>query len=315
MTTLILEQSDYSPRALEIYGRLGPLWMGEPPQGMTSSVSLLVVRLAHKLDYQFLSKYPKLIAIASPTTGLSHIDCNVCREKGIRVFSLQDCREAIENVTSTSELALGLMIALLRRIPQAHYDVTIHGRWDRDRFRSRQLAGLTLGIIGLGRIGGHVARYARAMGMQVIASDPYQSETRFADLAVQRRNLVSLLEEADIISLHTSLQEDTYNLLGAQEISLMCSGALLINTARGALLDETAVVSAVRNGKLGGVAVDVLADEQSSIPWNESPLVSAAQEGYNIILTPHIGGCTSDAMHITEESLAEVVANALEGLI
>lgn len=313
MHTLVLEPNGYSPYALELYRKLGPVWLGKPPAGKEAFVTLLIIRLAHRLDDTFLSNFPALVAIASPTTGLTHIDLDVCRKKAIRVFSLADCRETIDKVTSTSELTIGLIIALLRHIPQAHHDITVYGRWDRDRFRSRQLSNLTLGIIGLGRIGGHMAHYARSLGMRVLASDPYQPTSRFSDLGVEQIDLVSLLRESDIVTLHANLRGDNFNLIGAAEIAYMRSGALLINTARGALLDESAVASALGTGQLGGVAVDVLANEHSEASWADSLLVSAGRAGYNVILTPHIGGCTTDAMHITEDRLAEVIVRALEG--
>jgi len=315
MTTLILEPYGYSPRAIEAYGTLGPVWLSEPPKGMDEKVALLVVRLANFIDEHFLSKYTNLTAIVSPTTGLNHIDRNTCKKRGVRIFSLANCRDAIEEVTSTSELTLGLMISLLRHIPQAHHDVTVHGEWNRDCYRSRQLSRLTLGIVGLGRIGGHMARYAHALGMHVIAFDPYKPSERFSDLQVEQKDFLSLMEESDIVSIHASLHEGTEKLIDAQAISYMREGALIINTARGSVLDESAVAEAVCSGRLGGVAVDVLASEHSGLSPFESPLIMAARNGYNVIVTPHIGGCTSDAMQITEEILAEVVVREYKGVL
>jgi D-3-phosphoglycerate dehydrogenase len=310
MSVLILEPDGYSPRALEIHSRLGAVWLRAAPPGQEERVSLLVVRLGQRLVADFLSRYPSLTAIATPTTGLTHIDLSLCRKQGIRVFSLADCRQAIERVTSTSELTIGLIIALLRRIPQAHADV-ISGHWNRDRFRSRQMSRLVLGIVGLGRIGGHVAGYAKALGMRVIACDPYQPPSRFADMGAEARDLNALVGEADIISIHANLREDNVRLISRSVLALMRDGALLINTARGALLDEDEAASALRSGRLSGLAVDVLADEHGDTSWSDSPLIAAARDGLNVIITPHIGGCTSDAMHITEECLADTVVHAL----
>jgi len=307
MSVLIVEPAGYSTHALDLYNKLGRVWLGDIPSENEEQVRLLVVRLAYVLDEDFLSKYPNLIAISTPTTGLTHVDLDICRQRNIRIFSLAECRQAIEEVTSTSELTIGLMLSLLRRIPMAHYDVIHQNRWDRDRFRSRQLSRLTLGIIGLGRIGGHVAKYAKALGMRVLAYDPYQGVSRFIDHNVEQCELASLLKESDIVSIHANLHEDNFNMIAKAEIDLLKKGALLINTARGALLDEAATTAALCDGALGGVAIDVLSDEHTEASCLGSPLVSAAKDGNNIIITPHIGGCTSDAMHITEERLAEVV--------
>ena len=163
MAVLIIEPKDYSKRAVCEYQRLGTVWFGEAPAGCMDLVKVLVVRLGRSLDKACLGGYPSLRAIVTPTTGLTHIELAACEDRGIRIFSLADCRDAIDQLTSTSELTLGLIISLLRRIPMAHHGVLHEGCWDRDRYRSRQLSNLTLGIIGLGRIGGHLATYGNVL--------------------------------------------------------------------------------------------------------------------------------------------------------
>jgi D-3-phosphoglycerate dehydrogenase len=315
MTTLIAEPNDYSERAIREYQRLGPVWLGEAPVGHSDQVKVLVVRLGRKLDDAYLASYPSLRAIVTPTTGLTHIELPACENRGIRIFSLADCRDAINRVTSTSELTLGLIIGLLRRIPMAHFGVLHEGCWDRDRYRSRQLSNLTLGIIGLGRIGGHLAVYANALGMRVLAYDPFQSNQCFNELHVQRMEFDALLREADVISIHANLTEDNRGLIGSREIEILSPHAFIVNTARGALLDEGAAAKALYENRLGGIAVDVLSEEHSVNSPLQSALVQAAKAGLNVIVTPHIGGCTSDAMHVTENRMAEVSVSALEGLI
>ncbi|MBY3363418.1 NAD(P)-dependent oxidoreductase [Rhizobium laguerreae] len=311
-STLILEPDNYSSDALAIYGRLGNVWLGHAPE--KAAVSLLVVRLGRVIDAELLDEFPSLRAIASPTTGLNHIDLVECERRDIHVFSLADCRDAISKVTSTSELALGLMIALLRNIPLAAEDVSRRGNWNRDVFRSRQLSRLTLGIIGIGRLGGHMCGYARALEMKVLAYDPYQNEERFDELGASRMDLIPLLQAADIVTVHASLRDDNRNLLSTREIGAMRPHALLVNTARGGLVDEHAVASALQERRLGGYAADVLADEHKEPRWLEnSPVFQAAARGLNVLLTPHIGGCTTDAMHLTEERLAGVVYDCMEG--
>lgn len=315
MAILITEPQDYSGRAIQEYERLGLVWLGEAPVDCKDQVKILVVRLGRRLDDAYLSAYPSLRTIITPTTGFTHIDLPACERRGIRIFSLADCRDAIDRVTSTSELTLGLIIGLLRRIPMAHYGVLHEGCWERDRYRSRQLSSLTLGIVGLGRIGGHLAGYANALGMRVLAYDPLQEERRFKELHVERKQLDALLREADVLSIHANLTEENRGLIGGREIELLASHALIINTARGALLDEDAAAKALGANRLGGIAVDVLSEEHSAKSPLQSPLVQAARAGLNIIVTPHIGGCTSDAMHVTEDRMAEVAVATLKRLI
>lgn len=313
MTTLIVEPLNYSERAIGEYQKLGPVWFSGAPIGKAGEVKILVVRLGAMIDEEYLEAYPSLHAIVSPTTGLTHIDQPTCKRRGIRIFSLAECRDAIERITSTSELTLGLMVGALRRIPKAHIGVLSEGCWDRDRYRSRQLSNLTLGIIGLGRIGGHMSTYANALGMRVIANDPFQSDKRFEHLRAERMGLDELLKTADIVSIHANLSDDNCGLIGEREISLMRADALIINTARGALLDEKAAATALYEKRLGGIAVDVLSDEHTGNSPLQSPLVQAAKSGLNVIVTPHIGGCTSDAMRITEDRIAQVAVAALVG--
>ena len=217
---------------------------------------------------------------------------------------MNDQPEAIQLITSTSELTIGLILSLLRNINAAHKDVTYNQNWDRDKFKSRQLSKLTLGIIGLGRIGGHVSNYAQAFGMKVMAYDPYIAEEVFHEHNVEQCDLLTLLEQSDIVSMHAKLNQENHHLLGVAELRKMRKDAMLVNTARGALLDEVAAASQIEQGLLAGIAVDVLEHEHAEIGWWESPLIKAAKSNYNVLITPHIGGCTSDAMHISEKIMA-----------
>ena len=308
MGVLVLEAGAYSASALATYRSLGPVYLEDAPDPET--VTVLVVRLAHKIDALLLSRFPALRVVVSPTTGLDHIDETACADRGIDVFSLRSTPEALERVTSTSELTLGLMLAVVRRIPQANHDVIENGNWQRDRFRGRQVAGLTLGIVGLGRIGRHVAGYARALGMTLVATEPHWPQTGFDD--VKRVSLPELLATSDIVSLHVKHTPQTHKLIGAEQIQAMKPGACLVNTARGEVLDEQAAAQALRAGQLGGIAVDVLADENAVVDnLSLSPLVAAAQAGLNVLVTPHIGGCSQDAMHVTEEVMARYCADQM----
>lgn len=312
MAVLILEADSYSPSALATYRSLGQVHLSEAPE--PERVSVLVVRLGHMIDAALLSRFPALKAVVSPTTGLDHIDEDACAARGIEVFSLKSTPEALERITSTSELTLGLILALVRRIPQANTDVVEKGDWQRNRFKGRQVAGLKLGIVGLGRIGRHVAGYARALGMTIVASDPLWPKTGFE--YVQRLSLPELLANCDIVSLHVKHTPKTRSLIGADQIGAMKAGALLINTARGEILDENAAAQALRAGRLGGIAVDVLANENAvADALALSPLVAAAQAGLNVIITPHIGGCSQDAMHVTEEVMAQYYADRIQNII
>lgn len=156
-----------------------------------------------------------------------------------------------------------------------------------------------------------MARYAKVIGMDVAAYDPHISSEIFKLEGVTSFSLEELCRRSDILTIHADLRSDNVSLIDADLLDLLPEDAFLINTSRGELMDEDAVAKKVRNSKLAGVAVDVLRTEHESRPLDDSPLMKVARDGFNVLVTPHIGGCTSDAMHQTEDLLAEVVAEAL----
>lgn len=270
-----------------------------------------MVRLAHFIDEKVLDTFPNLKALVSPTTGTTHIDMQACERKGIRVFTLRNCMPKLEMITSTAEHALCLMLSLVRRMPQAHSSTVERGEWNRDNFCSRQLSSLRLGIVGIGRIGKWMARYAKVMGMEIAAYDPYIASEAFQSEGVSSLALEELCRRSDVLTIHADLRSDNISLIDSDLLDLLPKDAYLINTSRGELMDEEAVAKRVRNSKLAGVAVDVLRGEHESGCLINSPLVKAARDGFNVLVTPHIGGCTTDAMQQTEEILAELVAEEL----
>jgi D-3-phosphoglycerate dehydrogenase len=308
---LIFEPKNYSPVAIKSYSSIGPVWCSGIDQFDPQNVECLVIRLANFIDEEFLGTYPNLKTLVSPTTGTTHIDLQICESKGIRVFTLRDCMPKLEEVTSTAEHALCLLLSIVRHLPQANSSTVERGEWNRDQFCSRQLSSLRLGIVGLGRIGKWMARYAKTIGMKVAAYDPYIPPEAFQSEGVSSLSLDELCCRSDILSIHADLRTNNLSLIDSDLLDLLPEGAYLINTSRGELLDEEAVAKRVRNSRLAGVAVDVLRGEHVSGCLSSSPLMKAARDGFNILITPHIGGCTTDAMQQTEEFLAELVTEEL----
>ena len=305
MRILVLEPHGYSETARLILESLGSVRVGPLERRILLEVigdhDVFVVRLGHYIDREALSRADRLKVIVSPTTGLDHIDLEAARERHVTVLSLQGEREFLETITSTAEHAWGLLLALVRRIPGAHSSV-LGGNWNRDRFKGWELNGRTLGIVGYGRLGRMVARYGIAFGMEVIAYDPTVRETEPPTRWV---SLEEVLAASHCISLHLPLNENTSRIIGQKEFSQMRRGALLVNTSRGGLLEETALLEALETGLLGGAALDVLSDEQIPGRLTRSPLIHYAKGHDNLILTPHIGGGTLEAMERTEVFLAE----------
>jgi D-3-phosphoglycerate dehydrogenase len=227
------------------------------------------------------------------------------------VLSLRGRTQLLGHVRATAEHTIALMLALLRHLPEAAAHAR-SGRWRRDDFRGRELHGAAVGIVGLGRLGRIVSRTLLAFEARVFGYDPSVPEGAEPE-GVTLVSLPELLRRAEIVSLHASLTADSEGLLGAKEIESMHDGAFLVNTARGELVDEAALLAALESGRLAGAALDVLADENpAGMP--DRPLVRYAATHSNLIITPHIGGCTHESMEKTEVFMAEtLVAHLGEG--
>lgn len=301
---LNLEPENYAAEALAVLQSLGEVETGPLDRpallDRIGEFEVLIVRLAHQIDREVLDRAGRLKVIVSATTGLDHLDLECAAAKGIAVLSLRGETDFLRSIPATAEHTWALLLALVRRIPAAHASV-LAGEWQRDRFRGADLAGKTLGLLGLGRIGEKVARYGLAFGMRVVAFDPYRAG--WPDGVERLASQADLLARSQVFSIHVPLNTETEGLIGAAELDLLPPGALLINTSRGQVLDEAALLAALESGRLGGAALDVLRDERG-VNLVESPLVCYARTHENLVLTPHIGGATRESMAATEIFMA-----------
>jgi D-3-phosphoglycerate dehydrogenase len=268
---------------------------------------IFLPNLSVNIDKNILKKAKNLKLIATPTTGTDHIDLKTAEANGIAVLSIKNDIDFLKNIPSTAELALGLL-SVVRRIPFA-FDAVKEGRWSREDYRGNTLFGKTLGIIGYGRLGEIMARYGNALGMKVLAVDPYkQIDVRYAEPV----SLDELLKRSDVISVHVHLNEETKGMIGRDEINRMKDGVIIINTARGAVIDEDAFVEGLICGKIGGAGIDVIADETLR-NIKDTPLVEYARRHQNLVITPHIGGATIEAQKLTYLKIAEKVKTWISG--
>lgn len=261
-------------------------------------VDVLFTRLRHKIDQEVFSQAQQLKYIVSPTTGLDHIDLEEAKRRKIQIVSLQGETSFLKDVPATAELTWGLILSLMRKIPQALKSVC-DDHWNRDQFIGMDLKGKTLGIIGFGRIGRLVAEYAGVFGMNILVHDPFhhdqKSDCHFLSLE-------EVLKNSDIITVHVNLNEKNKNLLGEKDFSQMKKGACFINTSRGNLIDEEALLKALKSKRLAGAALDVLsneADQKFSLSKNKK-IWQYCQTQENLLITPHIGGATKESMAMTE---------------
>jgi D-3-phosphoglycerate dehydrogenase len=261
----------------------------------------LLVRGATKVTGDVLRASPDLRVVARAGTGLDNIDVAVARERGVSVLNTPAA-----NAVSVAELTIGLILAFERHIAAASVDLR-QGRWEKTKYAGREIAGKTIGLVGFGRIGREVALRARAFCMTVMAHDPMLRVWPAGfDWAARAATLGLLLHDADYLSLHVPLTEETRNVIGARELGLMKKDAVLVNCARGGTVDEAALHAALAAGDLRGAALDVFATE----PPGQTPLLAMP----NVIATPHLGASTAEAQDRAGVEAAELVVEALKRL-
>tara|TARA_Y100000588_G_scaffold89019_1_gene95402 strand:- start:27342 stop:28310 length:969 start_codon:yes stop_codon:yes gene_type:complete len=269
---------------------------------------VLIVRLSYEIDKNVIDAATNLVAIVSATTGLDHIDKEYADSKGIQILSLQGEAKFMDTVSASAEHTWALILALQRKIPSAFTSVQ-DGQWNRDDYKGHDLDGAKLGIVGLGRVGRKIANYGLAFNMDVMAFDSHNSHWHSS---VDRAEcLDDLLQYGDVVTLHVPLNNDTKNMIRAKQIGQMRDGSVLINTSRGQLIDEQALLSALESGKLSGAALDVLSDERLITKLNINPLLEYARKYENLIITPHIAGATHESMAKTELFMAKKLGKYL----
>jgi D-3-phosphoglycerate dehydrogenase / 2-oxoglutarate reductase len=273
----ICEVTHLPPDKEEVMARIGEF------DAYFSSLKLI-------MDKEILSCANKLKFIATPSTGSDHLDLQEAGKMGIRVITLKDETEFLDKIPSTAELAWTLLLSVMRRIPEC-VNASSQGNWGRDEFRGHQIAGKTLGILGYGRLGRIVAEYGKAFRMRVITHD-IKNVTPANGVEVV--DFATLLAESDVLSLHIHLNKYNEGLLSWNEFNAMKPGVTLINTSRGAIINEEAFLDALGKGKVSAAGLDVVHGEWSDDLKNH-PLIVYERNHDNLIITPHVGGTTYEA--------------------
>ncbi len=260
----------------------------------------LIVRSETQVTKEVINAGRKLKIIGRAGVGVDNIDVNAATERGIIVVNAPE-----GNTISAAEHTIAMMMSMSRNIPQAN--ASLKGRkWDRKKFMGVEVRGKVLGVVGLGRIGSEVAKRALGMEMIILAYDPFISADRAKDLGVELTTVEDIVRRADYITVHTPLTKETKDLISTKEFAIMKKGARLINCARGGIINEEALAKAVKDGIVGGAAIDVFTKE----PPFENPLLELDR----VILTPHLGASTEEAQINVAVTVAEQIVNALKGL-
>jgi D-3-phosphoglycerate dehydrogenase / 2-oxoglutarate reductase len=312
MRILNLEPDNYSADAHALLSEAGVVDNGpmsrEELLRRVGDYDALIVRFGHRIDRPVLDAGRTLRAVACAATGADHIDVAHAQAKAIAVVSLAGETEFLRSIPASAEHSWALLLALTRRVPAAA-DAVRRGEWERDLYRGNDLAGKTLGIVGCGRIGEKTAAFGQAFRMRVIAYDPYRADLPSGVQRVQ--SLAVLMRGADVIMVHVPLNPETEQMIGRTALAELKPGAVLVNTARGAVLDEHALLDALATGHMAGAALDVLKDETPAAVTRNS-LVAYAREHDNLILTPHIAGATIESMAATELFVARKLVQVLQ---
>jgi D-3-phosphoglycerate dehydrogenase len=257
----------------------------------------IVVRSGTMIDRELMQQAPRLKVVGRAGVGVDNVDINAATERGVLVMNSPG-----GSTTTTAEHTIAMLFALARSLPQAYASMKDH-KWEKSKFKGVELAGKTLGVIGLGRIGSEVARKCQAMGMNVIAYDPFINPDAHLSSGLDLVDLENIFEEADFITVHVPLTDATRNLINSQTIARMKEGVRLVNCARGGIINEADLADALKTGRVAAAAFDVFETE----PNTQSPLL----EMENFIATPHLGASTIEAQRRVSEDICRQVSDFL----
>ncbi len=274
--------------------------------GLIGDVDGLIVRSGTAVDRELIQNAKRLRVVGRAGVGVDNVDVDAATEHGVLVMNSPG-----GSTTTTAEHTVAMLFAMARNIPQAYKTLQSH-KWEKSKFKGIELAGKTLGVIGLGRIGSEVARKCQAMAMNVIAYDPYINPDAHLSSGLELVDLQRIFEQADFITVHVPLSESTRNLIDKRTIAHMKDGVRILNCARGGIVNESDLYAALKSGKVAGAAFDVFETE----PNTESPLL----ELENFIATPHLGASTVEAQRkVSEDNCRQVcdylLKNAVEGAL
>ena len=306
MVFRVLVTDDIDPEGLQLLQSEPQLRIDEvptlPKQELLARIGdydAIVGRSATRISEELLRHAKRLKVVGRAGVGVDNIALDTATELGIAVINAP-----AGNTVAVAELFFGVMIGLLRHLPQAALSMR-DGRWDRSQLLGNELKGQTVGIVGVGRIGSEIAARALAFCMEVVGYDPYISEERFRALRARRApTLDALLAESDIVTVHTPLNDETKGLIGRRELSILRRGAIVANLARGGIVDDQALMAALESGHVRGAALDVYQSEPLAA---DHPIRKAP----NVVLTPHIGASTAEAQRSVAVDVCRAVRDAL----
>lgn len=301
----VLVSEEISEKGLDLLREAGhevDVQIGLDDAGLAAAIvgaQAIIIRSATTVSAELLSAGTDLKIVGRAGIGLDNVDVDAATERNVLVANAP-----FSNAITAAEHTMAMLLAQARNIAHAHAAL-VEGRWERSKWNGVELAEKTLGIVGLGRIGGLVAARARAFDMEIIAFDPYVAPERAAGMGIELVDLETLIGTSDFVTLHLARTPDTMNLINAELLAKAKPGLRLVNVARGGIIDEAALAEAISNGPVGGAAIDVFAEEPTVV----SPLFTLPE----VTVTPHLGASTVEAQLKAGVQVAEQVVLALAG--
>jgi D-3-phosphoglycerate dehydrogenase / 2-oxoglutarate reductase len=276
-----------------------------------ASCHAIITSLSLPLDREAIDAAPKLRVIATASTGRDHIDLKRAEERHIDIVSLKDDIDFLSNVTATAEMAWGLLLSTVRKIPFA-FDSAKQGRWHvRGPFRGRQMSTKTLGVLGYGRLGKMTARFGLAFRMKVIACDIKKDIV--PEPGITMVDMDTMLRESDAITIHVHMTDENRNLIGREQFGKMKKGVYIVNTSRGGIIDEKAFIEALDSGKVAGAGLDVI-DGEWNTDMENHPMIAYARTHDTVVISPHLGGVTVESQAMAGEYMLKKLRAHLEKL-
>lgn len=309
LNILVAETLNFSPEAVKGLQELGDVTLRDiEKENLTDALAAYDVfwfRLKFRIEEKDFPPQFRCRYILCPVTGLDHIDLTACAKRGIQVLALRGETEFLKTVRATAEHTIGLTLSLLRHIPQAVSSVN-NSVWDRDLFKGHEIFGKKVGVLGVGRLGTITAGFFKAFGAEV-----YGYDVKDFDSSICKRvsSIEELFQLSDILSVHVAYNDSTHHLVNTSLLQKMKLTAVLINTARGAVINSADLAAALQNKTIAGAALDVVEDEYNTA---NNALVAFVKQNDNLIITPHIGGNTYESFAKTELFLLDKLKNALK---
>lgn len=313
LNTINQSVSSYLITLLSELGEVDSVTLSKPELlERAAEYDVFFIGLGLHIDREVIDHATNLRVICTATTGLDHIDLEYAKQKGIEVMSLRGEEEFLNSVTSTAELAFGLLLDLARNISVSFESIKKH-EWNREKFCGHALRGKILGIVGCGRLGKMMVQYAKAFGMEVVVTDPFRTEEECLSLGVKKVEFENLVEMSDYISIHVHLSHETENMFRKEVFEKMKPSTCIVNTSRGKIVNEDDVIQALQEKKIAGYATDVLADELSFPRGLETnALIAFAQNNLNVVMSPHLGGMTYESREATDCFMVEKLKRYLK---